>query len=132
MPSIIDPTTMYVDDLPGIWSPVQWEQTPEEKQQEQEEQATASLLWAIDVPEAILRLLLSETAIERAYGPPPGYDPEQQGEWDASLLTYQFKRRVELHHMERDRDYLYVEYKIEDLGYWSVEMTPEKVLIQRV
>ncbi len=132
MPAIIDPETMYVDDLPGIWSPVQWALDPEEKQKEQEEQATASLLWAIDAPEAILRLLLSETDIERAYGPPPGYDAEQQGEWDDSLLTYQFKRRVNLEHMERERDYLYVEYKVEDLGYWSLEITPEKVCIEKI
>jgi hypothetical protein len=25
MPIEIDPETMNVDDLPGIWSPVQWE-----------------------------------------------------------------------------------------------------------
>ncbi len=27
MPGIIDPETTHVDDLPGIWSPVQWELT---------------------------------------------------------------------------------------------------------
>jgi hypothetical protein len=31
MPSIIDPQTLYVDDLPAIWSPVQWELTEEER-----------------------------------------------------------------------------------------------------
>ena len=31
MPSIIDPETIYVDNLPAIWSPVQWELTEEER-----------------------------------------------------------------------------------------------------
>ena len=31
MPSIIDPQTLYVDDLPTVWSPVQWELTEEER-----------------------------------------------------------------------------------------------------
>ncbi len=58
MPSVIDPETLYVDDLPAIWSPVQWELDEEERIQAVEEQATASLLWTMDAPEAILRLLL--------------------------------------------------------------------------
>jgi len=56
MPIDIDPETMNVDKLPGIWSPVQWELTEEEHIQELDTQATASLLFAVDVPEAILRL----------------------------------------------------------------------------
>ena len=65
MPSIIDPETLYVDDLPAIWSPVQWELSEEEHIQAVEEQATASLLWTMYAPEAILRLLLGETDIQR-------------------------------------------------------------------
>ncbi len=64
MPSIIDPETLYVDDLPAVWSPVQWELTEEQRIQAVEDQATASLLWSMDPPEAILRLLLDETSIE--------------------------------------------------------------------
>lgn len=70
MPSIIDPQTLYVDDLPTIWSPVQWELIEEERIQAVEEQATASLLWSMDAPEAILRLLLDETGIERFFWNP--------------------------------------------------------------
>lgn len=70
MPSVIDPETLYVDDLPAIWSPIQWELTEEERTQAIEEQATASLLWTMDAPEAVLRLLLGETQIQRLYGPP--------------------------------------------------------------
>ena len=132
MPAVIDPETLYVDDLPGIWSPVQWDLTEGERIQELEEQATASLLWAIDAPEAILRLLLGETDIERAYEPPKGFQPEQQGEWDESILTFQFKRQIRLEHVEREPDRLYVEYHFGDLGYWALEIEPERVTIQRV
>ena len=58
MPSIIDPETMHVDDLPGIWNPIQWEMTEHERILEVENQAEASLLSVIYAPEAILRLLL--------------------------------------------------------------------------
>lgn len=132
MPGIIDPQTMYIDDLPGIWSPVQWEMTSEEHAQELEQQATASLLWAIDGPEAILRLLLEESAIERSYGPPEGYNPEMQGEWNSDLITFEFKRPIRLERVERDQDYLYVEYNFDNRGYWSFEIEPEKVTIQRL
>ena len=132
MPSVIDPETMYVDDLPGIWSPVQWELNDEERVKEVENQATASLLWSVDAPEAILRLLLAETEIERAFSPPKGYKPELQGDWEEDVITFQFKRPIHLVKIEREQDYLYVEYKFDDLGYWGLEMEPDKVTIQRL
>lgn len=132
MPIAIDPETMYVDELPGIWSPVQWELTEEERALELEEQARASLLWVVDVPEAILRLLLSETEIVRAYQPPAGYNSERQGDWDDSLVTFQFKRQIRLEKVEREHDYLYAEYKFGDLGYWAIEIEPENINIQRI
>lgn len=132
MPGVIDPETMNADELPGIWSPVQWELTEEERKIELEHQATASLLWAVDIPETILRLLLAETAIDRAYGPPKGYQPEIQGEWNDEILTYEFKRPMRLAKVERDRDYLYVEYDFGDRGVWAFEIKPEKVTIQRI
>ncbi len=132
MSAIIDPETLYVDDLPGIWSPVQWELNEEERLTEMEDQATASLMWTIDTPEAVLRLLLGETEIKRAFEPPEGYDPEQQGEWDESLVTYQFRRPVRLVRIERKPDYLYVEYDLGELGFWCLEIEPEKVTIERI
>ena len=42
MPIDMDPETMNVDELPGIWSPVQWELSEEERIMELEQQATAS------------------------------------------------------------------------------------------
>ncbi len=88
MPSVIDPETLYVDDLPAIWSPVQWELDEEERIKAVEEQATASLLWTMDAPEAILRLLLDETGIQRLHAQPKDYNPEEQGDWDKDLITF--------------------------------------------
>ncbi|MBN2550085.1 MAG: hypothetical protein JXB15_13055 [Anaerolineales bacterium] len=132
MPDVIEPDAMPVSELPGIWSPVQWDLSEEEKQEELEAQATASLLWAVDAPEAILRLLLNEHEIETAFTPPAGYDPEQQGEWDDNLLTYQFKRPIKLIKVEQQPDYLYIEYRLADLGYWGIEIKPEEVKISRL
>ena len=94
MPGVIDPETMNAEDLPGIWSPVQWELDEEERNQELEAQATASLLWSVDVPEVILRLLLQETDIERLLEPPDDYDVEAQGEWDPDLVTFGFQKPI--------------------------------------
>jgi hypothetical protein len=132
MPGIIDPETLYVDDLPGIWSPVQWALSEGERIRELDEQATASLLWTVDIPEAILRLLLGETAIERAFEPPKNYDPQQQGDWNEELVTLQFKRPIQLERVVREPNYLYVEYKFGELGYWAFEIEEERVTIERL
>ncbi len=132
MPGVIDPETLHVDELPGVWSPVQWEQTREEQAKEIEDQAEASLLRNVDIPETILRLLLNETDIENLYAPPDGYNPEEQGEWDESLITFAFTRPVRLESIKRGRDFLEVVYNFGDRGYWSFEIQPEKVVIQRV
>jgi hypothetical protein len=132
MPSVIDPQTFYADDLPAIWSPVQWELTEEERIKEIDEQATASLLWAMDAPEAILRLLLDETKIERLYGPPAGYNPEEQGEWDPDILTFGPYRPIKLEEIERTPEYLRLVYNFGDVGYWEFTIESEKVTIERV
>ncbi len=132
MPGVIDPETINADDLPGIWSPVQWELNEEEHAEELENQATASLLWAVDVPEAILRMLLQETEIERLLEEPEDYDPDTQGEWDADLVTFGFKKPIRLVKVEREHNFLYLEYKFGDSGYWGFEIEPEKVTIIRI
>ena len=132
MPSVIDPETMNVDKLPGIWTPVQWPLSEAERIQELESQATASLLFAVDVPEAILRLLLNETAIERAFDPPEGFNPDLQGDWNTDLVTFQFNREIRLEKVERSPERLYVEYKFGELGYWALEIEPEGVQIYRL
>ncbi|MBN1535272.1 MAG: hypothetical protein JW908_00975 [Anaerolineales bacterium] len=132
MPSVIDPQTINTDDLPCIWSPVQWELNPEEHAQELEEQATASLLWTADAPEAILRLLLNESKIERTFAPPDGYDAEKQGEWDVSLVTFNFQRKIYLLKEERGPDRLYLEYEVDNLGQWAINIEPENVSIFRI
>jgi hypothetical protein len=132
MPGVIDPETINAAPLPGIWSPVQWELTEDERVHELETQATASLLWAVDVPEAILRLLLQETDIDRTFDPPDDYDPDVQGEWDPDIVTFSFQRPIQLVKVEREHNYLYLEYKFGDLGYWSFEIEPEKMTIARI
>lgn len=132
MSFVIDPETLYVDDLPTIWSPVQWDLTPEQRVKEVEDQARASLLAAASTPEAILRLLLNETDIDRAFEPPDGYDPEQQGEWDETLITFQFKRPIRLASVERKPDSIYIEYDFGDLGYWALEIGQEMVKVERI
>jgi hypothetical protein len=132
MPSIIDPQTIHVDELPAIWSPVQWELTEEERVQAIDEQATASLLWTMDTPEAILRLLLGETEIRRINQPPEGYEPKEQGEWDPEILTFGPYRPIKLIEVEREPDYLRLVYNFGDLGYWEFVIEPEKVSIERI
>ena len=132
MTSIIEPELINADELPGIWSPVQWELTPEEQATEIEDQARASLLWSVDVPEAMLRFLLRETDIERAYEPPSGYNAEQQGEWDEEIITFQFKRPIKLLKVEREQDYLYVEYDFREQGIWAMSIEPENMTITRI
>ncbi len=132
MPGIIDTETMNVDKLPGVWAPVQWDETPEQHAQEVENQASAGLLSIIDVPEAILRLLLNETQAEVSYDPPEHYDHEQQGEWDENLLTFAFRRPIRLVEVRRETDFLQVEYDFGDLGHWVFQIEPERVNIERI
>ena len=80
----------------------------------------------------MLRLLLNETAIERASEPPAGFDPDLQGEWDDSLVTFAFRRRVKLTREQRLPDKLVLEYKVEDAGYWMLEIAPDTVTIGRI
>jgi len=132
MPSIIDPQTLYVDDLPAIWSPVQWELTEEERIQAVEEQATASLLWSMDAPETILRLLLDETGIERLFEAPDGYGPAEQGDWDEKLITFGVKRPIKLESIERTPTRLELVYTFGELGRWEFVIEAEKVSIIRI
>lgn len=132
MPSVIDPETLYVDDLPAIWSPVQWDLNEEERILAVEEQATASLLWTMDAPEAILRLLLNETGIQRLYAQPKGYNPEEQGEWEKDLITFGPERPVKLELIERTPTRLQLVYDFSDLGRWEFIFELERVSIERI
>ena len=132
MPSIIDPQTINVDNLPAIWSPVQWELTEEERIQAVDEQATASLLWSMDAPEAILRLLLDETSIERLFRPPDDYNAEEQGDWEKELITFGPKRTIKLESVERTPTRLELVYDFGALGHWEFVIEAEKVSIERI
>jgi len=132
MPHIIDPETIDAEDLPGIWAPVQCELSEEERITELHEQARASLLYNVATPEAILRLLLSETEIDRALEPPDGYDYDVQGAWDESIVTFAFTRPVKLLKLERGPDRLYAEYRVADASVWAIEIAAERVEIYRL
>jgi hypothetical protein len=132
MPGVIDPETMYVDALPAVWAPVQSRLTEAERLQELEQQSIASLLWSSDAPEAVLRLLLAETAIERTFSPPAGYDPEQQGAWDDRLAVFAFRRPIHLEHESRMPDQLILTYSLDGAGTWEIEVRPERVVIRRL
>jgi hypothetical protein len=121
-----------VDDLPAIWSPVQWELTEQERIQAVEEQAIASLLWTMDAPEAILRLLLDETGIQRLYGPPKGYNPEEQGDWNKDLITFGPQRPFKLESIERTPTRLELVYNFGELGRWEFVIESERVSIERI
>jgi hypothetical protein len=132
MPSVIDPETLHVDRLPVIWSPVQSPLADDERARELEDQATASLLWAADAPETILRLLLGEADITRLLEPPQGFDPDQQGDWDPRLITFAFARPIRLLSEERRPERLALEYKLEGAGFWRIEITPDSVTIVKL
>jgi hypothetical protein len=132
MPGVIDHETMYVDDLPGIWAPVQWYLTEEERKQEIEEQARASLLWSVNAPEAILRLLLSETEIQKGLTTLQMVTtPKSKGN-GTSLLTFRFRRQVRLEGVERETGQIRLVYDCDDLGYWGFTIEEERVLIERL
>jgi hypothetical protein len=111
------PRTMNTDGLPGIWSPVQWELNKEERVEELDTHSTATLLWSVDSPEAILRLLLQETDIQRLLEPPKGYESTVQGNWVPERVTIGPKYPLELIKVNREPNYLYLEYRIGDSGY---------------
>lgn len=132
MPGIVDPTLIQVDRLPTIWSPVQGVLTDEERIAELEDQATASLLWAANVPEAILRLLLGETEIERVLLPPEGYDEEEQGEWDPTVVTFAFKHPIRLESDRMEAGDRILEYRLDGAGYWRIQVGAECVSVERI
>lgn len=132
MPSVIDPQTIHVDELPPIWAPIQWELNEEERIEAINEQAGASLLWTMDAPEAILRLLLNETDIKHLHQAPDNYDPEEQGDWNQEVLTFGPYRPMEMIEIDRTPERLILVYKFGDLGYWEFVIEAEKVSIERI
>ena len=132
MPGVIDPGLIHVDTLPTIWSPVQTALTDEERVAELEDQATASLLWSANAPEAILRLLLGETEIERILLPPQGYDEDQQGEWDPTVVTFAFKRPIRLEADRMEAGDRILEYKLDGAGHWRFQAGAEGVSLERI
>ncbi len=134
MPSVIDPETMPADDLPGLWSPAESRLPHDDLRKDLTEEARARLLWMVSPPETILRLLLNETEIDSGFIP-SGIDPHGSGgenEPGEDEFTFYFAREFELIKTERSRDRLYVEYKVQDLGYWYLNIESEKATIGRL
>ncbi|KAA3648774.1 MAG: hypothetical protein DWQ07_00845 [Chloroflexi bacterium] len=134
MTRLIDPQHLNIDEIPGIWTPVNVEELSDsERVAEVEDQARASLLAGVDTLEAVLRLLLHETEIQRAVTPPDGYDPELQGEWDSDILAFEFKRGIKpVGEISREAEYLFVQFEVEGTGEWIMEITPEKAIIEKL
>jgi hypothetical protein len=129
MPGDIDPETINTDSLPCVWSPIQRELTKEEHAYKLDTHSTASIPWSVDVPKVILRLFLLESEIQRLLEPPKDYDPTSHDDCDQKLVTMGFKYPLQLVEIEREQEYLYLEYKIGNSGYWPFEFEPEKVMI---
>lgn len=76
MPKTIDPETIYVDDLPGIWSPVQWELSEQERAKELEEQSHCQLAvgarYSPDLPPPAVERNRHRTRIWPTVGVRPG------------------------------------------------------------
>lgn len=132
MPGIMDPELMHADELPAVWAPVQWEQSEKEHSTEIDRNASANLLFNSDVPEAVLRLLLNETDSQVVYEPPKGYNPEEQGEWDSEIMTFAFLREIKLRQVIRESDSLVVVYDFGSRGTWRMEISPERMILERV
>jgi hypothetical protein len=124
MSGYLDPLTFPVLDVPAIWCPEKEKEFGNPLAASIEAQAKASLLASSDTVEAILRLLYDEAEIERIYEPPPGYNPEVQGDWDDEQVTFAFRHRVEKIGEQRDDEMLRMEYRMEGCGQYSVEITP--------
>jgi hypothetical protein len=131
MSGYLDPLTFPVLDVPAIWCPQKEKVLGNPLATSIEEQAKASLLASADTVEAILRLLHGETAIDRVFEPPQGYNPDVQGEWDDDAVTFAFHRRVEKIREIRDEQSLLLEYQMEGCGRYRVEITPERFSIEK-
>jgi hypothetical protein len=131
MSGFLDPLTFPTIDVPAIWCPRKEKRLGSTLALSIEEQAKGSLLQSADLVEVVLRLIYGETEIERTFVPPEGYDPEVQGEWDESQVTFAFARKVKKVFEERNEQCLQMEYQVDGSGRFRVEITPESFSIER-
>ncbi len=131
MSGVLDPLTFPSLDVPAIWCPQKEKLLGNALARSIEEQARGCLLQSADPVEAVLRLIYGETEIERAFVPPEGYNPQVQGEWDDSQVTFAFTRRVQKISEERNEDSLRMEYAVDGSGRFHVEITPDSFSIAR-
>jgi len=131
MAGVLDPLTFPTLGVPAIWCPRREKLRGSPLALSIEEQAKGSLLQSADLVESVLRMIYGETEIERALVPPAGYDPQIQGEWDDTLVTFAFTRRVRKLSEDRNEQTLQMEYQMDGHGRFSIEITPEGFSITR-
>jgi hypothetical protein len=86
----------------------------------------------MDAPEAVLRLLLDETGIQRLFAPPRDYDPEEQGDWNKELITFGPQRPIKLESIERTPTRLELVYDFGEMGRWEFVIESERVALERI
>jgi hypothetical protein len=128
----LDPLTFPTINLPAIWTP-----TPENADDHPPalqimEKARGRLLMTADILESILRQLLGETEVERVSAPPEGYDPDLQGDWDETVPTFAFQRRISLWEEERSEDVLSVRLSVDGKDSYRAEVTKNGLAITRI
>jgi hypothetical protein len=131
MSPAFDAQTFPTIDVPAVWC---YRKPPEERPEFAafvEQQAVGGLLLSADPVEIVLRLMLGLTQVEGVYDPPPGYDPELQGEWDGDTLTFVFKRRIRKVGEVREYGAIRLEYQVQGSGTFQVVIEEEKVAIER-
>jgi hypothetical protein len=131
MPYAFDAQTFPTIDVPAVWC----YQKPPADQAEfagfVEQQAAGGLILSADTVESVLRLLLGLTRVEGVYDPPSGYDPELQGDWDGSILTFVFTRRIRKVAETRSEKELELEYQVENQGTFRVVIREDGVSIEK-
>jgi glucokinase len=75
--------------------------------------------------------LLGLTRVEGVYDPPSGYDPELQGDWDGSIMTFVFTRRIRKVAEIRTEKELELEYQVENQGTFRVVIREDGVSIEK-
>jgi hypothetical protein len=94
MTTEFDPTLFPTIDVPAIWNYAPPPEAGDGLIYYAEDQAKNGLIATADIFESILRLLIGYTDIKAEFDPPEGYDPEIQGEWDPSIKTFMFSRKI--------------------------------------
>jgi hypothetical protein len=128
----LDPLTFPTINLPAIWTPAPENADDNPPALQIMEKARGRLLMTADILESILRQLLGETEVERVSAPPEGYDSDLQGDWDETVPTFAFQRRISLWEEERSEDVLSVRLSVDGKDSYRAEVTKNGLAITRI